>query len=58
MASMSYNLGALVEGRQFLHMREMGPVEGESKVPVESSEEDLEDSEDSEDEDEDMTMKE
>jgi len=61
MASMSYDLGALVKGRQYLHMQEMGPVEGESEVSVESSEEDSEDSEDSEEEeneDEDMTMKE
>ena len=66
LASMSYDLGALVKGRWYLRTWEMGPVEGESEVSVGSSEEDSEDSEDSEEsedeEDEesedDMTMKE
>jgi len=46
LASMSYDLGALVEGRRYLRTWEMGPVEGESEVSVGLSEEDSEESED------------
>ena len=61
MASLSYDIGVLVEGQHYLHTWEMGPVEGDIEVLVDSSEEDLEDLEEEEEEEEDeedMTLKE
>ena len=57
MASMSYDIGALVKGWCYLHTWEMGLVEGEIEVPADLSKEDSEEEEE-EEEEEDMTLKE
>jgi len=53
MASLAYDLGALVEGQHYLRTWEMGPVEGKAEVPVVLSEEESEEGDDV-----DMTLKE